>query len=47
MLICFQREASACVIESAEGTRIIDFITLVQVEKQKCSKWLNLFPSVN
>lgn len=32
MLICFQREASAYIIESAERARTIDCSTLVQVE---------------
>lgn len=32
MLICFQREASAYIIESAEGARTIDCSTLTQVE---------------
>lgn len=42
MLIRFQGDAS-CIAEHAEGTGVMDVITFIQVEKQKCSRWLSLF----
>lgn len=43
MHICFQREASSCITERAEGTGVMGGIVLIQVEKQKCSRRLSLF----